>query len=227
MAWRVARSLDVLLRQIDARFPDRNRASDGAIGDADHQKRDSDHNPWYGPGIVTARDFTHDPANGVDIGPFTRELADSRDRRIKYVIANGMFLDAQSWQWKPYSGRNPHTTHFHLSVVADPLCDDTSPWDLPTLGGAPDDGADGTGRAEFTTWGTMVNVRQEPRLDAPVLTSLPGPTRVRVQCQKRGDLVRASGLSNDAWSFVPALGGYISNIFIDHPDPWLPGIDEC
>ncbi|WNO71566.1 hypothetical protein [Streptomyces sp. AM8-1-1] len=227
MSWRVARCLDVLLRQIDGRFPHRDRASDGAIGDADHQKRDSDHNPWYGPGIVTARDFTHDLVNGVDIGPFTRELADTRDRRIKYIIANGLILDSRSWQWNPYHGDNPHTRHFHLSVVADPVCDDTSPWAVPTLGEVPSEGGDDANRAMFTTWGTSVNVRAEPRLDAAVVRLLPGPTRVHVRCQTHGDLVRAAGLTNDAWSFVPDLGGYVSNIFVDHPDAWLPGVDEC
>lgn len=226
MSWRVARSLDVLLQQIDARFPARNRASDGAIGDADHQKRDSDHNPWYGPGIVTARDFTHDPVNGIDIGPFSHELADTRDPRIKYVIANGMILDSRSWQWTPYNGRNPHTEHFHLSVVADPLCDGTDPWAVPTLGEVPNRGDD-THQGMFTTWGTSVNVREAPHLDAPVVRVLPGPTRVQIRCQTRGDLAHAAGLSNDAWSFVPDLGGYVSNIFIDHPDAWLPGVDEC
>ncbi|MGP3924687.1 hypothetical protein [Streptomyces sp. 8N616] len=140
MDWRVARSLDVLLEQLNKRFPARSTEHDGGIGDGDHQGRDSDHNPWYGPGIVTARDYTHDPAHGVDIDLITDELAASRDPRIKYIIANGLILDSRPeyhpWQWVPYDGPNQHTSHFHLSVVADPLCDDPRPWNLPILGGA-------------------------------------------------------------------------------------------
>lgn len=137
MAWRVARSLNVLLEQINDRYPNRNKASDGSIGDADHQNRNSDHNPWYGPGIVTARDFTHDPDSGVDIDRLTDELAASRDRRIKYIIANNLILSGNGgpspWAWRPYFGSNAHTRHFHLSVIASPACDDTTPWNLASL----------------------------------------------------------------------------------------------
>lgn len=141
MTWRVARSLDVLLRQFNAYSPNRSKASDGSIGDAAHASRASDHNPWYGPGIVTARDFTHDPAHGMDIDKITDELVATRDPRIKYVIANGLILDSRPgnnpWRWVRYTGTNPHTKHFHLSVMASPICDDTRPWNLPMFGGRP------------------------------------------------------------------------------------------
>lgn len=143
MAWRVARSLLVLRDQLDRRYPDRSKLSDGTIGDAAHATRDSDHNPWYGPGIVSAMDITHDPAHGVDIDRITDELAASRDPRIKYVIANRLIMSGAAgpspWLWKPYTGPNPHTKHFHLSVVAAPLCDDTRPWDLPSFRTQEDD----------------------------------------------------------------------------------------
>ena len=136
MTWRVARSLDVLLGQLNARAPNRSKASDGAIGDAAHQTRDSDHNPWYGPGIVTARDFTHDPAGGLDGQWLADALVRGRDPRIKYIIWNRRILDTRPefhpWTWQPYSGTNQHTHHVHLSVAASPLCDDTRPWTLNT-----------------------------------------------------------------------------------------------
>jgi hypothetical protein len=141
MAWRVARSLDVLLGQFNAARPQRSKASDGAIGDAAHATRDSDHNPWYGPGIVTARDYTHDPAHGMDIDEITDQLVATRDPRIKYVIANRYILDSRSgnspWKWLPYNGSNAHTKHFHLSVMANASCDDTAPWRLAMFGSAP------------------------------------------------------------------------------------------
>jgi hypothetical protein len=140
-SWRVARSLDVFLAQLNAARPQRSKASDGSIGDANHQNRNSDHNPWYGPGIVTARDFTHDPASGVDIADVTAELAATRDPRIKYVIANDRIIDSRPgnnpWTWMAYHGPNPHRLHFHLSVVATPACDDQRPWDVSMFGRAP------------------------------------------------------------------------------------------
>jgi peptidoglycan hydrolase-like protein with peptidoglycan-binding domain len=141
MSWRVAKSLLTLRDQIDDRYPHRSKASDGFIGDEDHQNRNSDHNPWYGPGIVTAGDFTHDVNFGIDIDAFTDELVASRDPRIKYIIANGLILSGANgpfpWVWREYNGPNDHSIHFHLSVVASPLCDDETPWNIPSLGGAP------------------------------------------------------------------------------------------
>lgn len=139
MVWRVARSLLVLRDQINSAYPNRSRVSDGFIGDDNHAATWSDHNPWYGPGIVTAGDFTHDPRNGFDIDRFTDQLRDTRDFRIKYVIANGWIMDSRPqfnpWEWVRYYGDNPHTSHVHISVVAAPACDDTRPWNVPMLGG--------------------------------------------------------------------------------------------
>ncbi|WP_330291053.1 M23 family metallopeptidase [Streptomyces sp. NBC_00576] len=79
----------------------------------------------------------------------------------------------------------------------------------------------------FTTWGTSVRVRADARLNAAVVRTLTGPTAVFVECQKHGDTVNAEGYTNDAWSYIPALGGYITNIYIDNPAAWLPGVREC
>ncbi|MFF1871553.1 hypothetical protein [Kitasatospora herbaricolor] len=53
------------------------------------------------------------------------------------------------------------------------------------------------------------------------------PTRERVRGQTVGDTVTTAGRTDDAWSFVPVLGGHVSNIFIDHPAVWLPDVGEC
>ncbi|GAA4933081.1 M23 family metallopeptidase [Streptomyces coeruleoprunus] len=88
-------------------------------------------------------------------------------------------------------------------------------------------GGGGTPGTNFTTWGTGVRVRADVRLNAAVVRTLSGPTPVYVDCQKRGDLVNAEGYSNDAWAHIPAFGGYVSNIYIDHKDAWLPGVPTC
>ncbi|MFH8462412.1 M23 family metallopeptidase [Streptomyces sp. NPDC017991] len=88
-------------------------------------------------------------------------------------------------------------------------------------------GGGGTPGTNFTTWGSGIRVREDVRLNSRVVTTLSGPTPVHVDCQKRGDMVAAEGHRNDAWAHVPALGGYLSNIYIDHKDAWLPGVPEC
>jgi hypothetical protein len=126
--WRVAKSLDALLKQVNTRSPGRSKASDGSIGDAAHASRSSDHNPWIiegGVGIVTARDITHDPANGCDAGVLAEAIRASRDPRVKYIIwnrriANSSSIGAQpAWEWRPYGGTNPHNHHCHISVKSD------------------------------------------------------------------------------------------------------------
>ena len=84
--WRVAESLQRLLEQVNQMAPDRNKASDGSIGDPRHQSRASDHNPWVidgNIGVVTARDITHDPRNGCDAQKIADSIVASRDPRVK------------------------------------------------------------------------------------------------------------------------------------------------
>jgi hypothetical protein len=137
MTWRVAFSLDKLLRQLNAMAPWRSKASDGSIGDARHATQNSDHNPWFalkGQPLVTARDFTHDPANGLDCNWLAETLVSNRDSRIKYVIWNGRIIDSRPgrnpWKWMPYHGANPHTKHLHLSVMNNASADDSRAWTL-------------------------------------------------------------------------------------------------
>ena len=137
MAWRVARSLDKLLAQLNALAPRRSKVSDGSIGDAAHASRDSDHNPWYklgGHPLVTARDYTHDPDGGLDCHALAAALVRSRDTRIKYIIWDRRICSGagtpSAWMWRAYKGANPHTKHLHLSVVATPACDDTREWSI-------------------------------------------------------------------------------------------------
>lgn len=133
MSWYVARGLDVLLGQLNAKAPNRSKVSDGSIGDASHSARESDHNPT-GTGQVCARDFTNDPAGGLAGQWLADALVASRDPRIKYVIFNHRIIDSRAgqhpWQWMPYSGANAHEHHVHVSVLAGALGDNTAPWNL-------------------------------------------------------------------------------------------------
>lgn len=87
-----------------------------------------------------------------------------------------------------------------------------------------DGGGDTT---SFPTWGTDVSVRQQATTTSTRVASLPGPTTVRVRCQVHGQLVNYAGYSNDGWAYLPDYGGYVSNIFIDVAESWLPGVPTC
>lgn len=132
MSWRIARSIDTLRRQVNARWPARDKASDGTIGDAKHSSRKSDHNP-NSLGVVCAIDIDKDlsPTEKVDV--VVNALVNSRDPRIKYIIWRGQILSSivQPWVWRRYTGANGHFEHMHLSVSPDPnLYDDPREWNL-------------------------------------------------------------------------------------------------
>lgn len=109
------------LRDATARWPNRDRASDGIMGDTAHQKRHSDHNDG------NAFDLTHDPAHGVDCGALSRLVIN--DNRVTYVISNRQIYNRArvAEGWRPYTGLNPHNRHMHVSIRAASR-DDLSPW---------------------------------------------------------------------------------------------------
>lgn len=163
--WRVAPALDELLGQLNAGAPARSKASDGALGDAAHASRDSDHNPWYyynGTHWVTARDFTNDPNGGLDGKRLVSALVHVKDHRIKYVIHDHLIYNSgpvrrgsvvhPPWTALPYLGPNPHEHHVHVSVLADPISLDPYPWLLPGLFDTEDDAVN---PADF--WGYPVH----------------------------------------------------------------------
>lgn len=109
------------LRDATARWPNRDRASDGIMGDSAHQTRKSDHNDG------NAFDLTHDTNHGVDCGVLSRLVIN--DKRVTYVIWNRQIYNrARATEgWRPYSGLNPHTHHMHVSIQATSR-DDLSAW---------------------------------------------------------------------------------------------------
>jgi hypothetical protein len=143
--YRRARSLDVLVAEADAAHPDRNRASDGWIGDARHQAENgpngpgsgSDHNPWVvfeGRGIVRAEDITNDPAlHLADV--FERLRAAAAAGRLPQVTGGGYAIllgriTAEDWSgWRVYRGADPHVSHGHVSTSLDEArYDSTARW---------------------------------------------------------------------------------------------------
>jgi hypothetical protein len=137
--WRVAKSLKRLLHQVNLLAPERSMKFDGTIGDLRHQATNSDHNPWVldagkNQGIVTALDITHTTGE-CDCNKIAASLEKNKDKRVKYVIWNSRIMNSltingsPAWTWRPYSGRNPHDKHIHISVHCEKtLCDDERNW---------------------------------------------------------------------------------------------------
>jgi hypothetical protein len=138
---RLSKSAIQLREQIDDAFPDRDRTSDGWIGDTRHAARKSDHNP-DGAGWVRAVDIDRDlngkgrkPDVMPDLVDQIRLAAKSGDKRISYIIFDGKIASSKAaWRWRPYDGINQHTHHAHISfaIKGD---SDSSFFNIPMIGG--------------------------------------------------------------------------------------------
>lgn len=108
---RLARSLRVLCKQIDSRWPDRRTNVDGWLGDLDHVSRPSDHNP-DARGVVCALDVT-----AVGIAPELLVRAAIAHPSTHYVIwAGRIWQHRNNFHPRTYDGSNPHLSHVHISV---------------------------------------------------------------------------------------------------------------
>ena len=111
MTYFLAAALVSLRAQINERWPDRDKGSDGWIGDASHSARKSDHNPDYSSGgIVRALDVDKD---GINVDALVS--AAINDSRTAYVIWNGRIW-IRGYGWQKYTGSNMHTKHVHISL---------------------------------------------------------------------------------------------------------------
>ena len=137
MKYWLSKSAETLRSQINSAFPDRDKRSDGWIGDARHSATKSDHNPALPSGVIRALDVDRDlggPANNAFyLANQLRKLA-KKDKRISYIIFNHKIASRGSlWKWRKYRGANPHTSHVHISFT--PLGDqDKRKFKIPILG---------------------------------------------------------------------------------------------
>ena len=145
MSWYLAKSLEQLRKQVNAAFPNRDKSSDGSVGDLKHSQRKSDHNP-NPAGAVTAIDIDRDFNDGHDARELVNALQASKDKRLKYLIfERKITVKGDITQWKPYTGVNAHNHHVHISVSANPaLYDDVTEWklDFAANTSSPQSGAD-------------------------------------------------------------------------------------
>jgi hypothetical protein len=130
-----------LREQFDDTYPDRDRTSDGWIGDTRHSARPSDHNP-DAEGIVRAIDIDRDlsgkakPDLMPDLADQIRIFAKSDpSKRIAYIIfAEKIASSRMGWRWRKYSGINKHDHHCHISFTKKGDADGSF-FNIPMIGG--------------------------------------------------------------------------------------------
>lgn len=138
--WTLAPALSALIREVNARWPHRSKASDGTIGDTAHSTRKSEHNP-DAKGVVRAVDIT---VAGIDKAALLKAVIG--DSRVHYVISDRKIY-SRSNRWTPaaYYGANPHDKHVHISLrnrtsesadwaTVDKAAADTSSWGVKRTG---------------------------------------------------------------------------------------------
>jgi hypothetical protein len=107
----LAPSLARLRAEINARWPSRDKSSDGWIGDPRHRATRSEHNP-DSKGCVHALD--------VDVTGIDRALlvkAAIACPATWYVISNRVIYSrSYNFRARAYTGSNPHTSHVHISI---------------------------------------------------------------------------------------------------------------
>lgn len=144
MAWRLAKSLVVLRDELNDRWPNRDKSSDGTIGDSAHRASASDHNE-NSQGDVCALDVDTDldgtnDSNDPEMDALVEHVRLNPHPTLKYVIYRGRMFSSYAahgfapFEWRPYAG-DSHVSHPHFSVgqgldgrSAPGTYDDTSPW---------------------------------------------------------------------------------------------------
>jgi hypothetical protein len=141
---RLCKAGQQLRLQVDDSYPDRDKRSDGWIGNLAHSFNRSDHNP-DAKGIVRAIDIDRDLSGKAkpDLMPY---LADQirvfakrdKSKRVSYIIFAGRIASPRmGWRWRKYSGINPHNTHLHVSFTKKGDTDGSF-FNIPMIGGTDD-----------------------------------------------------------------------------------------
>lgn len=109
--YRLAPSLDRLFTEVDQAWPQRDRATDGWLGDTSHRRRKSEHNP-DDRGVVHAVDIDID---GINVPRLLKAVIGHP--AVWYVIHDGRIW-SRTYGWRPrrYTGPNPHRGHVHISI---------------------------------------------------------------------------------------------------------------
>lgn len=142
--WHLNPALTAFRSEVNARYPNRDKTSDGTVGDLAHQATNSDHNP-DSDGSVDAWDMDIE-LNGSG-KPYDKDLwavinAALKHESIQYVIYNCK-ITSRTWGlgvWRDYTGPSPHDHHVHFNTRS-AYENSTKPW-LPKEPDMPLENAD-------------------------------------------------------------------------------------
>lgn len=148
--WELVPCLVRLRSELNEIAPNRDKTSDGTIGDRAHQQNVSDHNDDE-VGRVPIRDadskhevhaFDGDSdlrERGLDMEMVVQHILarcrSGAEKRLRYIIYNRRIWEASnSWKQRAYTGASPHTGHAHFSSSYETKREaDTSSWKLEDI----------------------------------------------------------------------------------------------
>lgn len=78
----------------------------------------------------------------------------------------------------------------------------------------------------FQTWGSGVWTKELPSTAAARVYAFPGPTTIRVECQKHAEPVTSDGYTHDVWSYLPDYRAWMTNIYV-RGAAWLENVPAC
>ncbi len=146
-SWVLVDCLISLRSEFNRLAPDRDKVSDGSIGDTAHASSSSDPNPDETGATPYADSDRINDVHAIDVDKDLRRsgwtmaravgiIVDRHrrglDDRLQNVIFNGKIY-SRSWGWtaRDYSGSNPHDKHAHFSARYTTAAEsDTSRWGL-------------------------------------------------------------------------------------------------
>lgn len=155
MGWVVVPNLDECRDQLNQRFPNRDKSSDGSIGDTSHQASSSSHNPdktgspEYRDGDakdeVRARDIDADLQDPDVTMEMVVQLWVTLARAgvlwwVRYMIYKGrIWHKRDGYVTRSYNGTDNHNSHLHLNSDFTQEADEVrnTDWHLRELGSKP------------------------------------------------------------------------------------------
>jgi hypothetical protein len=145
-SWKLTDGLQNLRNQVNAAFPDRDKTSDGTIGDTAHQAETSGHNrddtpgsrpEWDGDPDSTPEVRAWDMDSDLRAAPATAQQVVDHIRRLpgvssvlRYIIYNRKIYRASNgWVAETYDGKSAHTEHIHFSGQYTQAADNNTTFD--------------------------------------------------------------------------------------------------